>query len=161
MTVVLLILAALLALFALLPLLRLWSAGRAARVAAVSVALVAVASMSIATSRAPEPADRPEHRPLEVLAEGHVGSATCRSCHPGEHASWHGSFHRTMTQVASRANVLPRFERLELDWFGEPVLLEWRGDRLWTVFERGGGRPARVERPIEQLTGSHHMQVFW
>jgi len=66
-----------------------------------------------------------------------------------------------MTQQATRETVTPKFDRLELDWYGEPVSLEWRGDRLWTKFVRGGGRPGQVERPIEQLTGSHHMQVFW
>jgi hypothetical protein len=66
-----------------------------------------------------------------------------------------------MTQVATRANLADGFERRELDWFGKPVLLEWRGDRLWTVFERGGARPGPVARPVEQLTGSHHLQVLW
>lgn len=102
-------------------------------------------------------------RPLRVVdsEDGYVGSEACRSCHPAEHASWHGSFHRTMTQVVSRDALVPEFDRLELDWFGEPVVLEWRGDELWTKFVRRGGRPGPVERPIAQLTGSHHLQVLW
>ncbi|MFN3244039.1 MAG: multiheme c-type cytochrome [Planctomycetota bacterium] len=147
--------------FALLPLLRLWSQGRSAQAAGGLCVAVAVASVVLATRWAPAPERPRQDRPIEVLAQGHVGSATCRSCHPGEHASWYGSFHRTMTQQASRVTVLPQFERLELDWFGQPVMLEWRGEQLWTRFVRGGGRPGPVERPIEQLTGSHHMQVFW
>ncbi|MCU0864902.1 MAG: C cytochrome precursor [Planctomycetes bacterium] len=114
-----------------------------------------------ATQVAPSPLPPPEQRPAIAAGGGYVGSGTCRSCHPGEHASWHGSFHRTMTQLATRAAVVPDFERLQLDWFGSPAVLEWRGDRLWTSFTRGGRRPGRVERPIEQLTGSHHLQVFW
>lgn len=102
-----------------------------------------------------------DQRPLVEVHGRYVGSASCRSCHPAEHASWHGSFHRTMTQLATRSTLVPQFERLELDWFGEKVVLEWRGDRLWTKFRRGGGRPAEVERPVEQLTGSHHLQVLW
>lgn len=109
----------------------------------------------------PEPPVAAANRPLVRPDDGYVGSATCRSCHPGEHASWHESFHRTMSQVASRETIVARFERLELDWFGKPVVLEWRGDTLWTRFERGGGQPAPVSRPIEQITGSHHLQVFW
>lgn len=101
------------------------------------------------------------NRPIEVLEDGYVGSKSCRACHPGEHASWHGSFHRTMTQVATRETLVADFERLQLDWFGKEVLLEWRGDRLWVVFDRAGKRPAHVERPVEQLTGSHHLQVLW
>ena len=145
----------------LLPVVRLWRAGLAAKAAATSAAVTAALSVVIASYYAPVAEGRADDRPVEVLAEGHVGSATCRSCHPGEHASWYGSFHRTMTQPASRETVLPQFERLELDWYGEPAVLEWRGERLWTKFVRGGGSPGPVERPIVQLTGSHHMQVFW
>ena len=106
----------------------------------------------------PEPSP---HAPLAQPSGDHVGSGACRSCHPAEHASWHGSFHRTMTQVATRDTVLAPFERLELDWFGKPTLLEWRGEQLWVKFERGGLQPGPVERPVEQLTGSHHFQVLW
>lgn len=148
-------------LLALAPLLRLCGGSSRARLAAVCAGTAGVVSVTLCTVYAPAPARARADRPLEVLDAGHVGSATCRSCHPGEHASWHGSFHRTMTQKATRANVVPEFDRLELDWFGEPVVLEWRGDELWTQFVRGGGRPGPVERPIAQLTGSHHMQVFW
>ena len=144
-----------------LPLLRLWSDGRLARLATCAAVVVSVGAVVFCTWGAATPQRARPDAPLRVLEDGYVGSATCRSCHPGEHASWHGSFHRTMTQVASRETVIPQFERLELDWYGEPVVLEWRGDELWTRFVRGGGRPGPVERPIEQLTGSHHMQVFW
>lgn len=106
----------------------------------------------------PEPSS---HAPLAQPSGDHTGSGACRSCHPAEHASWHGSFHRTMTQVATRDTLLAQFERLELDWFGKPALLEWRGEQLWAKFERGGQQPGPVDRPIEQLTGSHHFQVLW
>ena len=146
---------------ALAPLLRLCSSGARPRVAAAVAGLVGVGSVAVCTMNAPVDPPRRHDRPVEVLESGHVGSATCRKCHPGEHASWYGSFHRTMTQQATRQTVTPQFDRLELDWFGQPVVMEWRGDQLWTKFSRGGGRPGPVERPIEQLTGSHHMQVFW
>ncbi len=107
------------------------------------------------------PDSLPSERPLVVPADGYVGSGACRSCHPAEHASWHGSFHRTMTQVATRATVVDRFEELDLDWFGQPVHLSWRGEQLWVRFTRTGARPGPVERPVEQLTGSHHLQVLW
>src|SRR5580765_2157885 len=101
-------------------------------------------------------------RPLELPDRGYVGSAHCRACHPEQHATWHDSFHRTMTQVLSRDALLPKFDRVQqLDWFGKPVKLEWRGDELWCEFHRGGGTPADVRRPIVQLTGSHHLQVLW
>lgn len=127
------------------------------RLAAVVVFGVAAATLVAPDAVAPAPATRP----LVAPTDGYVGSGACRSCHPAEHATWRDSFHRTMTQVATRATVLPSFDRLELDWFGAPVVLEWRGEQLWAKFARGGARPAAVERPVEQLTGSHHLQVFW
>src|SRR5262245_29451348 len=32
---------------------------------------------------------------------GYASSDACRGCHPEEHESWHRTFHRTMTQVAT------------------------------------------------------------
>lgn len=99
--------------------------------------------------------------PEVTPGDGYIGSGACRSCHPGEHASWHGSFHRTMTQPATRQTLVPQFDSLALDWFGAPVRLGWRGEQLWAEFVRGGRQPAPVERPVVQLTGSHHLQVLW
>ena len=39
--------------------------------------------------------------PLRRTGLVRVGSESCRSCHPSEHASWGRSFHRTMTQRAT------------------------------------------------------------
>ncbi|MCA8973273.1 MAG: C cytochrome precursor [Planctomycetes bacterium] len=100
-------------------------------------------------------------RPLIHATGGYTGSGACRSCHPGEHASWSASYHRTMTQVVTRQTVVDRFESKRLDWFGEPVSLEWRGDRLWVDFQRGGGQPLHVQAPVVQATGSHQVQVLW
>lgn len=152
-------LSTLLALIALVPLWRSAAVGGKAMTVALSVLVVAgLATTPLWLRERPKAA---AHRALEVHEAGYVGSQACRSCHPGEHASWHASYHRTMTQVASRETVTCDFERLELDWFGKSVVLEWRGDQLWTVFDRGGNRARHVERPIEQLTGSHNLQVFW
>ena len=146
--------------FAVLAAALLWWFPRRGPLPAAVLAGLAVLLASLQRPAVVEDATAAE-RPAVAGGDGYAGSGTCRSCHPGEHASWHGSYHRTMTQPATRATVVPQFDRLSLDWFGEPVLLEWRDERLWAVFQRGGRAPARVERPIEQLTGSHHLQVFW
>src|SRR5688572_19998341 len=39
--------------------------------------------------------------PAENRGDGYVRSETCRSCHPDQHASWHRTFHRSMTQHAA------------------------------------------------------------
>ncbi|MGE3171881.1 MAG: multiheme c-type cytochrome [Planctomycetota bacterium] len=154
------------ALAALWPLIRHLHA-RGARRAALLLPLLALPVVAtLAFTLAPPPAPPPPaNRPLEQHANGYVGSETCRKCHPGEHDSWHASFHRTMTQPCTKATLAPSFERLELDYFGQPVLLEWRGEELWVrLLQRdpqGGPRRQPIERPVVQLTGSHHAQVLW
>src|SRR5689334_20204451 len=39
--------------------------------------------------------------PREGRPGGFVSSDSCQSCHPREYHTWHGSYHRTMTQYAS------------------------------------------------------------
>lgn len=40
-------------------------------------------------------------RARDLHGAAHVGSATCRGCHPDQAASWRRTFHRTMTQDAT------------------------------------------------------------
>ena len=77
----------------------------------------------VSTTRAP-PAVVPESavatRPIEDPTEGYVTSRACRSCHPGEYASWRRSHHRSMTQRASPESVLGRWSgRLEYGYWYE------------------------------------------
>ena len=70
-------------------------------------------------------------RPIEVRGEGYVSSDTCRTCHPSQYASWHASYHRTMTQIATPRTVATSFEGVTVDAIpGEPIRLERHGDRL-------------------------------
>jgi hypothetical protein len=36
---------------------------------------------------------------------GYLGSDACAACHPGEHATWAATYHRTMTQRATPTSV--------------------------------------------------------
>src|SRR5215468_7634382 len=63
--------------------------------------IAAVAQFALGTHDTPPPSNRP----IQKLAKGFVGSSECMSCHPSEYASWHDSYHRTMTQVATPATV--------------------------------------------------------
>jgi predicted CXXCH cytochrome family protein len=123
--------------------------------------------------------------PTAIPADRYVSSDKCQACHPGEYATWHRSFHRTMTQVASPQSVLADFENVTLEVEGEPVHLERRGDEFWAdmvdpdwkhdqalaEWEFKTGRrasllppvasPPRVRKRIGMLTGSHHFQAFW
>jgi len=62
-------------------------------------------------------------RPIEVSADGYVSSSACRACHPHEHATWHDSHHRTMTQRAGPDTVLA-------DWHGVTLAADGRQWRL-------------------------------
>ena len=105
----------------------------------------------------------------------YVSSGKCQSCHPDEHASWHRSYHRTMTQAALPENVLGRFDNEEVISNG----LRYRvfkednrfmaelpdPDEMMYVFQ--GNKPTkpedipRLKLPVVMSTGSHHYQTYW
>ncbi len=117
--------------------------------------------------------------------DDYVGSASCRACHPDQYSSWHRSFHRTMTQVASPESIRGDFNGVNLHLDGDEYRLERRGDEFWvdmvdpdwkmehpSITESFSSTrsteplPAnspgpRVQRRISMVTGSHHMQAYW
>lgn len=96
--------------------------------------LVTVASAAV--WRPPARAARPAGEPGPTTTLGYVGSSACLPCHPGEHASWSRTYHRSMTQVATRETVLAPFER--------------RGDEVWYEGKR-----------VVLTTGTHREQAYW
>jgi predicted CXXCH cytochrome family protein len=129
-----------------------------------------VASLIRGTRAAP-----PEPIALERDAARAVGSGACRACHPSEFASWHRSFHRTMTQVATPATVLGPWDGTKLEVEGRSLELSRRGDELWArlpdpdlvaaAIRANNPEPYAavplVARRILLTTGSHHHQVYW
>src|SRR6478672_1693465 len=92
----------------------------------------AVLALTAGCGRAPAPGIP---GPALVRDAGYVSSDTCRACHPSQYASWHGSYHRTMTQVATPSSVAARFDGVTVDVVpGEPMVLEQRGQELWAEF---------------------------
>jgi predicted CXXCH cytochrome family protein len=125
-----------------------------------------------------------EEKTPQQSRSGYASSDTCRSCHPHQYASWHRSYHRTMTQLPSAQSVRGNFESVTLDYAGETYHLERHGDEFWVDMvdpdwkyveilkqtAQRGGRPAppapsasapRARKRISLLTGSHHMQTYW
>ncbi len=105
----------------------------------------------------------PANRPIQVPADDYVTSDSCRACHPGNYASWHVSFHRTMTQVAKRENFAAEMDGLELTQAGVDYRVERRGDAYF-VRSKSAGAPATAygrAQEIVLLTGSHNLQLFW
>ena len=103
----------------------------------------------------PGRAPPPRGAPRVVRAGDYVGSSACASCHPGEHASWSKTYHRTMTQPATRATVLAPLET--------PLAAEGHVHTLST--DEGGAVWDRTDEGDRQrlllTTGSHHMQGYW
>jgi hypothetical protein len=99
-------------------------------------------------------------RPLSFHGSTYAGSDTCRSCHPGNYASWHRTFHRTMTQEATSASVLGDFEHGSLDYLG--VQARMRRDeqgRFVIDWNRRAGRE-RWSAIVERTVGSRRYQQY-
>jgi predicted CXXCH cytochrome family protein len=115
----------------------------------------------------------------------YTSSHACRECHPDQYQSWHRTFHRTMTQVASPQNFVGRFDGTRIDSHGMSYRVFRRGEQFWAempnpdemidrqrnyemAIQRGrpvssptwDGIPA-VERRVVMSTGSHHYQTYW
>jgi predicted CXXCH cytochrome family protein len=126
-----------------------------------------------------------EKIPRQGRPGGYVTSDTCQSCHPDQHASWHRSYHRTMTQVATPETVRGKFDRVTLGLREERYHLERRGNEFWVDmvdpdwkyvrllkqhhYDTGRApsppppepNPPRATKRVGLLTGSHHMQAYW
>ncbi|MGB0716710.1 MAG: multiheme c-type cytochrome, partial [Phycisphaerae bacterium] len=129
------------------------------------IGMLAALSWSVTSSaRSFSSGEVVQNRPIEVLADGYAGSDSCRSCHPGEYGSWHASFHRTMTQVASDESVLAPFDDVTLTLRGRTYQLSERDGEFWVTMDQEGTAPGsrpQVDRRIVMTTGSHHLQVYW
>jgi len=106
-------------------------------------------------------------RPIQTPEDGYVSSGACRACHPSQYASWHASFHRTMTQIAAPDTVATSFAGVTIDVLpGGPIRLDERGRELWAEFPDPDAaaslaRAEPVSRQIVMTTGSHNQQIYW
>ena len=108
------------------------------------------------------------HRPVETAADEYVGSDACRECHARNHETWHASYHRTMTQLASPASILVEFNGEPITVEGRTYRFKRRGEQFWVSmpdpdapFQPTSPELTRIERPIVLVTGSHYMQLYW
>jgi predicted CXXCH cytochrome family protein len=158
--------------------LSIFAAGRPLRhLGVVCAALLCTAAALIARWRLPEEDQQPVSQdstplvpPLQGLPEsvtndGYVSSAACQSCHPQQHASWHKTFHRRMTQPAGVDSVIAPFNGEEFSVGGFTLRMMRRGDEFFVekrpVSEAQDEAPPAETRRIVMTTGSHHMQGYW
>jgi hypothetical protein len=102
-------------------------------------------------------AERPESpgTPIARRTDGYVSSDACQACHPREHATWHRSYHRRMTQIATPDAVRAAFDGEALEFRGRRFRLSEEERSFWVTED--GGEPRRVV----MTTGSHHFQAYW
>ena len=106
-------------------------------------------------------ASPPANRPIVAQEANYVTSNSCRSCHPGNYASWHMSFHRTMTQVATTATLIPQAENVELIFAGRQYQLTHRDGKVFVSDRSLGEKDYGPPREVVLLTGSHTLQILW
>ena len=108
--------------------------------------------------------------------DGYVSSAACLECHPQQHASWHRTYHRTMTQLASADSILAPFDGQTFEAFGQKFTLERKGDQFFVrmpdpewqaeMLQQGIdltqiSDPPLTSRRVVMTTGSHKAQYYW
>lgn len=144
------------------PRLRLWPASWIGR-GGVLLLVWGLAMSTITAVNAHWLAVPPVNRPLQAPKADYVSSDSCRSCHPGNYASWHASYHRTMTQVAAPGNFASEMDGLELTYADRDYRVD-RKDGTHYVRTKPKGAPASAytaPAAIVLLTGSHHLQIYW
>ena len=104
---------------------------------------------------------QPTNRPIVAQEANYVTSNSCRACHPGNYTSWHTSFHRTMTQVATPATLVPKARDVELSFAGREYKLLRQGDKILVADRSLGENNYQPSRQVVLLTGSHYLQILW
>ena len=90
----------------------------------------------------------------------YVGSNTCKSCHARHHESWGRTYHRTMTQEASRKSVQGDFSGAVVSAWGVSVRPRQGEDGRYyfDYLKPDGGLAQSVE--LQRTVGSHRYQQY-
>src|SRR5262245_13607351 len=117
---------------------------------AALVAGVALGGGGCGTDRAESPGT-----PVARRTEGYTSSNACQACHPEQYASWHDSYHRRMTQLATPQAVVASFDGVELRIHGKTLRLTEEDGAFWVAVD------GAEKRRVVMTTGSHHFQAYW
>ncbi|MBI2805537.1 MAG: C cytochrome precursor [Planctomycetes bacterium] len=100
------------------------------------------------------------NRPIQRPTGNYVGSGACRNCHPHNHSTWHDSYHRTMTQVASDESVIGDFNNVELTGKDLHVRLFRQGKQFLAELDMRNPDFSETYQVV-MTTGSHNRQAYW
>ena len=141
--------------------------GKTVPAALLLPALIGLGISIVVAPTQPESESEIDYRPIELVDSDYVSSRTCQACHPSEYNSWYGSFHRTMTQVATPDTVRADFDGVQVEnVHGRPMNLEEADGQYWAEFDDPNwdgpvvDRP-RIRRKVVMITGSHHQNIYW
>ena len=116
-----------------------------------------------------------EQLPELGKVDAYVSSDRCQSCHPGEHASWKGTFHRSMTMQAKEGNVFGAFDNQTILSDGLEYAVYKTNNTFWARMpdpdllmqaaqknrKADLSKIPHVDRQVVMTTGSHHYQTYW
>ncbi len=107
----------------------------------------------------------------EVPAVGRpefASSDACRQCHIEHYESWHRSYHRTMTQLATDKSVRAPFDGRLLESNGSSCKVDRNGEWFFVQMKDPDRSSldattdsSQVNLPVVMTTGSHHLQAYW
>jgi len=99
-------------------------------------------------------------RPRDLHETAYVGSSACRRCHPAHYESFRRTYHRSMTQEATPASVLGRFDGRQLEYLGVSAQMDRgpAGEFLISIGARDAAQRTRVQ--VERSVGSHRYQQY-
>src|SRR4051794_41765761 len=100
-------------------------------------------AMAIHRGAVPPESQIPD-RPRQIAPGDFATSSACQACHPREYATWFGSYHRTMTQVATPDTARAPFGGVVAAGPGRPAELATPRRAPWGG--RQGPRP-KVDPP--------------
>src|ERR1044071_6429579 len=90
---------------------------------------------------------------------GYLESNDCRKCHEGNYATWHDTFHRTMTQEANSHSVLGDFDRDNtIPYQGVRAEMARENGSYWMKFTGVDGKKQQLE--IGRAVGSRRIQQY-
>jgi hypothetical protein len=90
---------------------------------------------------------------------GYLESNDCRKCHEGNYATWHATFHRTMTQEANPKSVLGDFAHDNtITYQGVHAEMVREHGRYWMKLTGVDGKKQRLA--IERTIGSRRIQQY-
>lgn len=133
---------------------------RVSRPSAAALLWFSLAPLAVAAALAwaPDPVEIAARAPLRERAGEYQGAASCRACHPEQHASWKRTFHSSMTQLPGPDSVVGRFDGAPVRFYGRTALPFERDGGYWMRIPDGAG-----EREVEVAlcVGSNRYQQYF